>query len=78
MEVSGLGGSYGVETLKIFEMLPEMGPPKTTIYEYPGADVSWYLELENFFGAIRGDCELLGNLDDCISMHRVIKDAYAQ
>ena len=28
IEVSGLGGSYGPETLTLYEMLPEMGPPR--------------------------------------------------
>ena len=27
IEIAGLGGSYGPETLTLFEMLPEMGPP---------------------------------------------------
>ena len=31
--IDGLGGSYGVERLSFFKMLPEMGPPETTIYE---------------------------------------------
>ncbi|HEY9155988.1 MAG TPA: Gfo/Idh/MocA family oxidoreductase, partial [Opitutaceae bacterium] len=33
--IDGLGGSYGVERLAFYQMLPEMGPPETTIYEYP-------------------------------------------
>ena len=37
----GLGGSYGTERLTWYRMLPEMGPPETTIWEYPMADDSW-------------------------------------
>lgn len=48
LEISGLGGSYGLETLKIYEMKKEMGPPKTTIYEYPFRDKSWELEIKAF------------------------------
>ena len=33
--IDGLGGSYGVERLTFYRMLPEMGPPETTSWEYP-------------------------------------------
>ena len=45
LEVSGLGGSYGVERLTYYKMLPEMGPPETTIWEYPMGDDSWAVEI---------------------------------
>ena len=31
LDISGLGGSYGVERLAHYRMLPEMGPPETVI-----------------------------------------------
>jgi predicted dehydrogenase len=49
----GLGGSYGVERLAWYKMLPQMGPPETTIYEYPRGDESWKLEMADFFEDIR-------------------------
>jgi predicted dehydrogenase len=48
LHIEGLGGSYGVERLAYYKMLPEMGPPETVIYEYPGADTSWQLEMDEF------------------------------
>jgi predicted dehydrogenase len=33
LSIDGLGGSYGVEKLSFYRMLPEMGPPDTTIWE---------------------------------------------
>jgi len=48
LEISGLGGSYGVERLAYYKMLPEMGPPETTIFEYPMADDSWEREWWEF------------------------------
>jgi len=48
LHIEGLGGSYGVERLTYYQMLPEMGPPETTTYEYPGADTSWKLEMAAF------------------------------
>ena len=45
----GLGGSYGVERLHHYKMLPEMGPPDTVIYEFPRGDASWKIEMDEFF-----------------------------
>jgi predicted dehydrogenase len=44
----GLGGSYGVERLTYYKMLPQMGPPETTIWEFPRGDESWKLEMAEF------------------------------
>ena len=49
----GLGGSYGIEQLTFYKMLAEMGPPETTIYEYPRGDQSWKIEMAEFFDDIR-------------------------
>jgi predicted dehydrogenase len=49
----GLGGSYGVERLAYYKILPEMGPPETTIFEYPRGDESWKMEMQEFFEDIR-------------------------
>jgi predicted dehydrogenase len=53
--IDGLGGSYGVERLAHYRMLPEMGPPDTFIREYPGADRSWHIEFAEFLEDIRLD-----------------------
>lgn len=53
LEIGGLGGSYGVERLTHYQMQPEMGPPPTTIYEYPMADDSWEIEMAEFVEDIR-------------------------
>jgi predicted dehydrogenase len=53
LEVNGLGGSYGVERLTHYKMLPEMGPPPTAIWEYPMADDSWQVEFRAFLEDIR-------------------------
>jgi predicted dehydrogenase len=49
----GLGGSYGIERLSWYRMLPGMGPPETTIHEYPRNDGSWAIEMQDFFEDIR-------------------------
>ena len=53
LHAEGLGGSYGVERLTYYKMLPEMGPPETVIYEFPRGDDSWALELNEFIEDIR-------------------------
>jgi len=53
LHIEGLGGSYGVERLAHYRMLPEMGPPDTVIHEFPRGDRSWHLELAAFEEDIR-------------------------
>jgi predicted dehydrogenase len=52
LHVEGLGGSYGVERVSYYKMLPRMGPPETMIWEFPGEDLSWKLELDAFQGFV--------------------------
>lgn len=53
LHIEGLGGSYGIERLYFYEMTPEMGPPDTTIYEFPRGDQSWKIEMGEFESDIR-------------------------
>jgi predicted dehydrogenase len=48
LHIEGLGGSYGVEKLYHHQMKPEMGPPDTKLYEFPGPDESWRVEMTEF------------------------------
>jgi predicted dehydrogenase len=52
--IEGLGGSYGIERLYYYRMRPEMGPPDTSVWEFPGEDDSWAVELREF---VRDVCE---------------------
>lgn len=76
LHIEGLGGSYGVERIAHYAMSPEMGPPATTIYEFPGADMSWKLEYENFKAAIAGSAEVVGNVDDAYHALRIVDALY--
>jgi predicted dehydrogenase len=53
LHLDGLGGSYGIERLAFYQMRPEMGPPDTTMWEYPRGDQSWALEFAEFLEDIR-------------------------
>jgi len=44
--IQGLGRSYGPETLTYYKMLPEMGPPEITIFDFPPEDFSWQKDIE--------------------------------
>jgi predicted dehydrogenase len=48
LHIEGFGGSYGVEKLYHYQMKPEMGPPDTKLYEFPGPDESWRNEMIEF------------------------------
>ena len=48
LEIQGLGGSYGVERLTYYKLLPELGPPETYMWEFPRGDDSWQREFSAF------------------------------
>jgi len=51
--IDGLGGSYGPERCTYYKMLPQMGPPEITVWDFPAGDQSWKLELAAFEEDIR-------------------------
>jgi predicted dehydrogenase len=76
LEISGLGGSYGVERLTFYRMLPQMGPPETTIWEYPMADDSWNVEFATFLEDIRLRRSPQPGLADAQAALRVVEQVY--
>lgn len=76
LHVDGFGGSYGLERLTHYRMLPEMGPPETTIWEYPGPDQSWALEMREFLDDIRLGRQPAANLDDARAVLQVVEQVY--
>jgi predicted dehydrogenase len=53
LEIQGLGGSYGVERLTYYKLLPELGPPETYMWEFPRGDDSWQTEFNAFIEDIK-------------------------
>ncbi len=78
LHVEGLGGSYGVERLAFYKMLPEMGPPETTIWEYPRGDESWALEFAEFLEDIRLDRTPSPGLADARAALAVVEEVHRQ
>lgn len=76
LQIDGLGGSYGVERLSYYKMLPQMGPPETTIWEYPGDDSSWTAEYTHFVDCIERGTEPLGSLRDAVAALDVVEQIY--
>jgi predicted dehydrogenase len=79
LHLEGLGGSYGVERLSFYKMLPEMGPPETTIWEYPRGDHSWALEFTEFLDDIHLNRIPSANLKDAraalFAVEKIYKDS---
>jgi predicted dehydrogenase len=78
LHIEGLGGSYGTERLTYYKMLPKMGPPETTIWEYPMGDNSWALEFEEFLEDIRLVRQPSPNLRDAHAALAVVESIYQE
>lgn len=78
LQVDGLVRSYGPQSLKIYRMTPELGPPQLQERRYGPEDLSWSAEWEHFAAVLqRGDGRLLGDLDDARYAWERVQDAYA-
>jgi predicted dehydrogenase len=78
LDLSGLGGSYGLEKITWYRMLPEMGPPETTSWEYPMGDDSWEVELAEFFEDIRLDRKPSAGLPDAYAALEIVESIYRE
>jgi predicted dehydrogenase len=76
LQIEGLGGSYGTERLTFYKMLPEMGPPETTSWEYPGEDISWKHELHDFIRAVQAGGPTSSTLHDARAVLDVVQRVY--
>ncbi|HTR76445.1 MAG TPA: Gfo/Idh/MocA family oxidoreductase [Solirubrobacterales bacterium] len=79
LQVDGLVRSYGSQTLRIYRMSPELGPPDLEEIAYGPEDTSWAAEWEHFAAAIdAGDGRRLnGDLADALYAWTQVEAAYA-
>jgi predicted dehydrogenase len=78
LQVDGLVRSYGPQSLKIYRMAPELGPPQLEERRYGTEDESWSAEWEHFAAVLEwGEGRLLGDLDDARYAWERVQDAYA-
>lgn len=78
LDISGLGGSYGVEKITHYRMLPEMGPPETRAWEYPMADNSWETEMKEFYHDIACNRTPSAGLADAYEALKIIQHIYLE
>ena len=78
IEISGLGRSYGLETLIFHKMLPEMGPPLTETWNFPEPDDSWAVEMGEFLNDLLTGSSKSDNLDSSLEVLRVIGEMYSR
>ncbi len=76
VQIDGLGGSYGVERLTWYRMLPQMGPPETTAWEFPMADNSWEVEMNEFFQDIENNRQPVPGLADALAVLDIVDKIY--
>jgi predicted dehydrogenase len=72
----GLGRSYGSQTLTIYTMRPEMGPPIVEERTYLPEDLSWLNENQNFVDAIKGSVAVNGGLSDALKSLKCVESIY--
>lgn len=76
LTIDGIGGSYGVEKLTYHRMLPQMGPPETTSWEFPFPDRSFQDEFDDFVEAVQQDRRPNGDIDDALANMTIIEAVY--
>lgn len=76
LNINGLGGSYGMETLEFGKRKPEGGKPDIKLFEFPGSDDSWKKELDEFLSAIKEKREPIGSGEDGFQANKVIEALY--
>jgi predicted dehydrogenase len=76
LHIDGLGGSYGVEKLYHYQMKPEMGIPDTKIYEFPGPDESWCIEMSEFEEDVRKGRTPDAGLREARAALQVVEEIY--
>jgi predicted dehydrogenase len=76
IDITGLGGSYGVERISFYKMSPAMGPPETFSWEYPMADNSWEVEFAEFLQDIKQKREPAASIHDAHAALTIVEKIY--
>jgi len=78
IEITGLGRSYGAETLTLHKMKPELGPPDSETWVFPEFDSSWALEMSEYVQDLRTGSRSSNNLASSLEVLRLISEIYAR
>jgi len=75
IDINGLSGSYGKETLTFHKMKPEMGIPDTQVFTWDEDD-SWKKEWVEFSSAVKENREVMSSLEDAYNNIKIVFDLY--
>lgn len=78
IKINGLGGNYGIETLKVFTRLRLGEKPKVIEEQFKGYDESWKLEWLDFIESIGSDKLPMSNHIESLSVMKTIDKLYNQ
>lgn len=78
VNIDGLGRSYGTETLTLYRMRPEMGPPGVETKKFGGEDGSFVAEVADFLARIKGKGGISATAQDALESISLISRAYRQ
>jgi predicted dehydrogenase len=76
LEVAGLGGSYGTETLAIARRNAGGGAPASWTECFPEPDSSWQREWDEFVSAIAGNRQPPAWIDDGVAVMEILERLY--
>lgn len=76
LHIEGLGGSYGLEKLSWYRMLPTMGLPKTRTWEFNQPDESWAIEMREFATDIIKHRAPRPGLQDALEVLQIVRTIY--
>ena len=76
LNISGLGGSYGDEILKIGLRSPDGGLPEIEMHEFSDYDKSWVLEWNDFKDAINTNKYTAFSGVDGYAVNKVVEAIY--
>lgn len=76
VEVCGLGGSYGTETLTVARRRFEGGAPALWQQSFPGPDRSWELEWDDFVRAVDTGATPLGDAESSVAVMETLQEIY--
>ncbi len=76
LKISGLGGSYGPESLEVGRRNEGGGRPDIEVIEFPSEDISWKEEWKEFKNAISENRQPIGNGYDGLKANEVIEAVY--
>jgi len=73
IEISGLGRSYGRETLILYKMKKNMGIPLKKVWKFQNKDYSWRDEINIFFNEIKKNKKSSCGLKDAYENMKIIE-----